>query len=129
MATHERQNISSPSSWEPVVGYSRAVRVGHHVSVAGTTSTDASDTYGQTRASLEKIEVALRQAGASRKDVVRTRIFVKNIDDWAEIGRAHLEFFGDVMPVSTMVEVSRFVDEAILVEVEVDAVLGESSDG
>lgn len=121
----ERQNISSASSWEPIVGYSRAVRLGHHIAVAGTTSTDANDAYGQTKASLEKIETALRQAGATRSDVFRTRIFVKDIDAWADIGRAHLEFFGDIMPVATMVEVSRFVDPAILVEIEVDAIVAD----
>jgi enamine deaminase RidA (YjgF/YER057c/UK114 family) len=118
-----RQNISSASAWEPLVGYSRAVRVGGFVAVAGTTDTAAGDAYGQTAAALAKIEAALQQAGASRRDVVRTRIFVRNIDAWEEIGRAHREFFGDIMPAATMVEVSRFVDPAILVEIEADAVI------
>ena len=118
-----RQNISSASAWEPLVGYSRAVRVGPFVAVAGTTDTAAGDAYGQTAAALAKIEAALQEAGASRGDVVRTRIFVRDIDAWEEIGRAHREFFGDIMPAATMVEVSRFVDPAILVEVEADAVI------
>ena len=118
-----RQNISSGAPWEPIVGYSRAVRVGQFVAVAGTTATEASDGYGQAMGALRKIEAALKQAGASRRDVVRTRLFVRNIDNWQEIGRAHREFFGDILPATTMVEVSRFIDPAILVEIEADAVI------
>lgn len=120
-----RQNISSGTPWEPIVGYSRAVRVGDHVFVAGTTATDSADPYGQTAGALRKIEAALQEAGATRQDIVRTRIFVRDIEQWEEIGRAHREFFGDVMPAATMVEVSRFIDPAILVEIEADAVIEE----
>ncbi len=122
-----RQNISSGAPWEPIVGYSRAVRVGPFVFVAGTTATDATDPYGQTAAALRKIETALEHAGASRRHIVRTRMFVRNIDQWEEIGRAHAEFFGENRPASTMVEVSRFVDPAMLVEIEADAVIEEQS--
>jgi enamine deaminase RidA (YjgF/YER057c/UK114 family) len=118
-----RQNISSGALWEPIVGYSRAVRVGQLVFVAGTTATDSADPYGQTARALRKIEVALQEAGATRQDIVRTRIFVRNIDQWEEIGRAHAEFFGENRPAATMVEVSRFIDPAILVEIEADAVI------
>jgi enamine deaminase RidA (YjgF/YER057c/UK114 family) len=120
-----RQKISSGAPWEAVVGYSRAVRAGPFVAVAGTTASDAPDAYGQALGALAKIEAALREAGAARGDVVRTRIFARNIGDWREIGRAHREFFGDIMPAATMVEVSGFVDEAILVEIEADAVIEE----
>ena len=121
-----RQNISSGAPWEPVVGYSRAVRVGQFIAVAGTTDASGGDAYGQAAGALAKIEAALQQAGASRRDVVRTRLFVRSIDDWQEIGRAHREFFGDILPAATMVEVSRFIDPAILVEIEADAVIAES---
>ena len=122
-----RQNISSGTPWEPAVGYSRAVRVGQFVAVAGTTDTAAGDPYGQALAVLGKIEAALREAGANMSDVVRTRMFVRNIGDWQEIGRAHREYFGDILPAATMVEVNRFIDPAILVEIEADAVIGEGS--
>ena len=120
-----RQNISSGAVWEPIVGYSRAVRVGQLVFVAGTTATDSADAYGQTAGALRKIEAALQEAGATRQDIVRTRIFVRDIEQWEEIGRAHREFFGENRPAATMVEVSRFIDRAILVEIEADAVIGE----
>ena len=120
-----RQNISSGAPWEPIVGYSRAVRVGPFVFVSGTTATDAVDPYGQTAGALRKIEAALQQAGATRRDIVRTRIFVRSIDQWEEIGRAHAEFFAENRPASTMVEVSRFIDPAMLVEIEADAVISE----
>ena len=120
--------VSSGTTWEKQVGYSRAVRIGNHVWVAGTTATDdrgevvgAGDAAVQTRYALEKIERALREAGASMQDVVRTRLFVTDIDQWEAIGRVHGAFFGDVRPAATMVEVSRLIDPAHLVEIEVDA--------
>ncbi|HEY8173854.1 MAG TPA: RidA family protein [Dehalococcoidia bacterium] len=126
----DRQNISGGSSWEPVVGYSRAVRVGEHIFVAGTTAVDAEgrvigegDAYAQTIAALRIIETALTKAGASMRDVVRTRMFVTDVSRWEEYGRAHGEIFGDVRPATTMVEVARLIDPAMLVEIEADAVV------
>lgn len=126
-----RQLISSGTPWEASVGYSRAVRVGNLIFVSGTTASDedgqtvsVGDAYGQTQFILRKIESALREAGAELTDVVRTRLFVTDIDRWEEIGNAHGEFFSTIRPAATMVEVSRLINSDHLVEVEVDAVIG-----
>ena len=122
-----RSNISSGSPWEPKFGYSRAVRIGPWVLVAGTTGSlgdgtaAAPDAYGQSRAALDKIEKALQEAGAHMDQVVRTRIFVTDIKDFDAVARAHAERFGDVRPASTLVEVSRLVAPDLVVEIEADA--------
>ena len=127
-----RKNISSGAPCEAVVGYSRAVRIGNHVWVAGTTATDecghvfgAGDPTAQTRYALQKIGRALEEAGATFADVVRTRTFVTDISQWEAIGRVHGEFFGVIRPAATMVEVSKLIDPAYLVEIEVDAYVGD----
>ncbi len=125
-----RKRISSGAKWENIVGYSRAIYDEPFVFVAGTTATGEqgriigkNDPYKQTIQVIKNIQSALNKAGADLKDVVRTRIFVTNIDDWQQIGRAHGEFFGEIKPAATMVEVSRLVDPDMLVEIEVDAII------
>lgn len=129
---NERKTFASESKWEPLIGYSRAVRVGPHIHVSGTTATDATgrvvdpaDAAAQTRLCIEKIAALLAEAGASLQDVVRTRMYVSNIDDWQAIGEVHRRTFAEIRPAATIVEVSRFISDEILIEIEADAFVSD----
>lgn len=131
-----RRHVSSGTDWEDEVGYSRAVQVGNEIRVSGTTATDEDggivapgDAYEQTKQAISNVEKALAELGAGLSDVVRTRLFVTDIDDWEAVGRAHGDAFRDIKPAATMVEVSRLIDDDLVVELEVDAVLDDATAG
>lgn len=126
----KRENISSGSTWEPIIGYSRAVKVGPHIAVSGTTGTGADgklvgpgDAEAQTLQALKNLEAALVRAGSGLKDVIRTRLFLTHIDQWEKVARAHGQFFGEIRPATTLVEVKRLIDPDMMIEIEADAII------